>query len=169
MSKAIREAFDKILSTGPALVADELLDGGAPRRRLFWGNFKPPAPPARPKRPLKMEAFLERARSHAVAVTPSQVVGTVRVMTARAKGKLDSEYEAIRVGHRSPNFVRIEGTDALRPLNARERCLLLNLPGDYFEQINGCDTDVTYLIGSTFGAASIAWALGPSLAFFPRL
>ena len=169
MSKAIQNSFDKILATGPPLVADELLDGGAPRRRFLWGNFKPPAPPARPKRPLKMEAFLERAHSKAVAVTPSQVVGTVRVMTARAKGKRDFEYDDIRVGHRSPNFVRIEGTDALRPLSARERCLLLNLPELYYEQINGCDTDITYLIGSTFGAASIAWALGPSLAFFPRL
>ena len=87
-------------------------------------------------------------------------------MTARAKKKEQADYDKVRKSHRSPNFVVIQGTYALRPLTARERCLLLGLPENYWEQISGSGTEITYLLGSTFGANSIAWALGPSLAYF---
>jgi hypothetical protein len=90
-------------------------------------------------------------------------------MTARAKGKTVDDYHKVKKDHRSPNFVVIDNTDRLRPLNARERCLLLGLPGDYYEASNANASLTTYHIGSTFDVASLKWILGPSLADFPRV
>ena len=96
-----------------------------------------------------------------------QKVGTVRVLTARAAS---ADYEHARKSHRSPNFVRISRhSDRLRPFHADELSVLLNLPARYGLNMNASPTETAYLLGSTFGVKSLAWALAPSLEHFPRL
>ena len=106
---------------------------------------------------------------NACAARDGQIVGTVRVMTARAAGKTVRDYDQVRSSHRSPNFVVIKNTNQLRPLNPDERCLLLGLPCKYHASNNANETRKTYMIGSTFDLDSLRWILGPSLAGFPRV
>ena len=63
MSHKVRLQFDKILDDKiPAIVSDEVLHGGAPRRRLLWGNFQVPTA-VEPRKPLDLATFLEKGGS----------------------------------------------------------------------------------------------------------
>lgn len=189
MTIKMLEEYTRAVRTGPPVIAcGSIFHYSAPRARVFFGNFSVPVMPEDvPTRPLRMDTFLKYAESvhprppslffgrvsplagKAHAAVDGQLVRTVRVMTARAKGKLVDDYETVRATHRSPNFVVIDNTDRLRPLNPRENCLLLGMPCDYYEPSNANATQTTYHIGSTFDVRSLKWILGPSLAGFPQV
>ena len=187
MFLSVREELNDVLRQDVnRYVVDEMLFGGAPRKRYFWTNVlcqcidqvstRPSRFTQAPVEKLEQEAVklqsvvgvLKAAASEAVPVVPNQVLATVVTKNCRGGVGRDPtawarptiwDYDRVKKDSNTGNWVRLSASsDVIRLFSVSECAVALNLPPN-FVSCGASETDQRGLLGRAFGPCSIAHLL----------
>ena len=172
MMMSVRREFDEVLGADVhRYVVDEVLFGGAPRKRYYWTNA--------PVETLSADAvndaqrgirrMLQDAGSIAVPVRRGQELATIVTCTARGcaedenrvlKRPRSCDYDRCKETSNTGNWVCLsKSCDVIRQFTVYEGAVALNLPPFYFSGCGANETVQRRVMGMAFGARSIAHVL----------